>query len=155
MKSKLQKKTILLREIDNVRVSLENAAFKLHPEASRVPQGAGIKCTLVVLLMIMSDYKLVHQDKSWVNSNSFPPLEKSLKALLIPSLEQSFGLLSDPEVSREECFQGVHSCSKYTPSISTFIALRIPPLAIYPYIRPEDCSVVLKSILRCSCAQSR
>lgn len=65
---------------------MENAAFKLHPGASWVPQGDGIMCTLVVLQMTMIDFELVHQDKNWVNSNSFPPLEKELKALLVPEV---------------------------------------------------------------------
>lgn len=86
---------------DNVGVALENVG------ASRIPHGEGTRCTLLVLQMTTVDYKLDHQDRSWVNSHSFPPLEKQIKTLLIPSLEQSPGFLADPEASREECFEGV------------------------------------------------
>lgn len=97
----------LLKRIDNVGVSLENAAFKLHPGASRLPQRDGIRCILVALQMTMIDYKLAHEEKSWVNSNLFLPLEKELKEPLVPSLKQNSCWLADPEASREECFEGV------------------------------------------------
>lgn len=71
---------MFLRETDNVEVSLESV------RASRVPQGDGIKCTLLVLQITMTEHMLDRQHRSWVNPNSFPPLEKQLKALLIPSL---------------------------------------------------------------------
>lgn len=81
-------------------MSLENVG------ASRLPQGEGTRYILLVLQMTATDYKLDHQDRSWVISNSFLPLEKQLKALSVLNLEHNSGFLAALEVSRKECSEG-------------------------------------------------
>ena len=74
-------KTKLLREIYNVGIFL-NAG------ASRDPQGDEIRCMLLVLTADHDWSQLDHQDRSWVNADSFLPARKQLEALMIPSLGQ-------------------------------------------------------------------